>query len=167
MSDGTCVYSPVVALMQICRVHPGRVGSRESECSSVTSRDGSRWKQVRRGMLGVKESLGFLFSLSFFFLNFIYLFIFGCVGSSLQCAGFSLQWLLLLRTQGSVAVARGLWSTGSVVVAHGGLVAPRLVGSSRTRARTRVPCTGRWTLNHCTTREVPFLFSCTGVDHRA
>ena len=34
-----------------------------------------------------------------------------------------------------------------------GLVAPRHVGSSQTRARTRVPCTGRQTLNHCATRE--------------
>ena len=34
-----------------------------------------------------------------------------------------------------------------------GLVAPRHVGSSRTRARTRVPCIGRWILNHCATRE--------------
>ena len=34
-----------------------------------------------------------------------------------------------------------------------GLVAPRHVGSSRTRARTRVPCIGRWILNHCSTRE--------------
>ena len=33
------------------------------------------------------------------------------------------------------------------------LVAPRHVGSSQTRARTRVPCIGRQTLNHCTTRE--------------
>ena len=36
-----------------------------------------------------------------------------------------------------------------------GLVAPRHVGSSRTRARTCVPCIGRWILNHCATREVP------------
>ena len=36
-----------------------------------------------------------------------------------------------------------------------GLVAPRHVGSSRTRARTRVPCIERRILNHCTTREVP------------
>ena len=35
-----------------------------------------------------------------------------------------------------------------------GLTAPWHVGSSRTRAQTRVPCTGRWILNHCTTREV-------------
>ena len=34
-----------------------------------------------------------------------------------------------------------------------GLVAPRHVGSSQTRARTRVPCIGRWILNHCATRE--------------
>ena len=40
-----------------------------------------------------------------------------------------------------------------------GLVAPRHVGSSQTRARTCVPCTGRRILNHCATREVPsFLF---------
>ena len=38
---------------------------------------------------------------NFYFLNFIYLFIFGCVGSSLWCAGFSLWWLLLLRSTGS------------------------------------------------------------------
>ena len=36
-----------------------------------------------------------------------------------------------------------------------GLVAPRHVGSSRTRARTRVPCVGRRILNHCATREAP------------
>ena len=40
-----------------------------------------------------------------------------------------------------------LWLTG--------LVAPWHVGSSRTRARTRVPCIGRRILNHCTTREAP------------
>ena len=36
-----------------------------------------------------------------------------------------------------------------------GLVAPRHVGSSPSRARTRVPCIGKWILNHCTTREAP------------
>ena len=34
-----------------------------------------------------------------------------------------------------------------------GLVAPQHVGSSQTRAQTRVPCIGRQILNHCTTRE--------------
>ena len=34
-----------------------------------------------------------------------------------------------------------------------GPAAPRHVGSSRTGARTCVPCIGRWNLNHCATRE--------------
>ena len=36
-----------------------------------------------------------------------------------------------------------------------GLVAPRHVGSSWTRARTRVACIGRQILNPCATREAP------------
>ena len=56
--------------------------------------------------------------------------------SSLRCVGLSLPWLLS-------------WSTGSRC---SGLVAPRHVGSSRTRAQTRVPCIGRRFLNLCTTR---------------
>ena len=52
-----------------------------------------------------------------------------------------------------------------------GLVALWHVGSSQTRARTRVPCIGKQTLNHCATREVlwlslfwdfPSLSSCSG-----
>ena len=43
------------------------------------------------------------------------------------------------------AQAQQLWLTG--------LAAPRHVGFSQTRARTRVPCIGRQTLNHCATRE--------------
>ena len=38
-----------------------------------------------------------------------------------------------------------------------GPFAPWHVGSSQTRARTRVPCIGRQILNHCATREAPFL----------
>ena len=38
-----------------------------------------------------------------------------------------------------------------------GLVAPWHVGSSQTRARTRVPCIGRQILNHCATREAPYV----------
>ena len=34
----------------------------------------------------------------------------------------------------------------------------RHVGSSQTRARTRIPCIGRQILNHCTTREAPCSF---------
>ena len=69
--------------------------------------------------------------------------------SSSRCAGLSLSWPLLLRSTGSRRA-------GSVVVLTG-LVAPRHVASSQTRARTRVPCIGRQTLNHCATREAPIL----------
>ena len=49
------------------------------------------------------------------------------------------------------AQAQQLWLTGPV--------APRHVGSSQTRARTRVPCISRQILNHCATREaLPVLF---------
>ena len=51
----------------------------------------------------------------------------------------------LVAGQAPDAQAQQLWLTG--------LVAPRHVGSSQTRARTRVPCIGRQTLNHCATRE--------------
>ena len=40
-----------------------------------------------------------------------------------------------------------------------GLVAPWHVGSSRTRAQTRVPCIGRRILNHCATREAQHFVS--------
>ena len=48
------------------------------------------------------------------------------------------------------AQAQQLWLTGPV--------APRHMGSSQTRARTRVPCIGRQTLNHCATREALIFF---------
>ena len=85
--------------------------------------------------------------------------------SSLPCAGFSLSWLLLLQSTGSRHVgfsscgmwAQQLWLAGSRAQAQQlwrmGLVALRHVGSSLTRDRNRVPCIGRWILNHCTTRE--------------
>ena len=85
--------------------------------------------------------------------------------SSLRCAGFSLRWLLLLRSTGSRRPGfsscgtrtQPLWLAGSRAQAQQlwcmGPVTPRLVGSSRTRARTCVPCVGRRILNHCATRE--------------
>ena len=68
--------------------------------------------------------------------------------SSLQCAGFSLWWLLFLRSTGSRHAgfsscgtwAQQLWLMGLVALWH--------VGSSRTRDWTRAPCIGRWILNH-------------------
>ena len=100
--------------------------------------------------------------------------------SSLQCAGFSLRWLLSLWSTGSRHAgfsscgtrAQQLWLTGSRAQAQQlwrtGLVTPRHVGSSRTRARTRVPCIGRRILNHCATREAPthvILNSSTALDN--
>ena len=54
---------------------------------------------------------------------------------------------LVAGAQAPDAQAQYLWLTG--------LVAPRHVGSSQTRARTRVPRTGRQILNPCATREAP------------
>ncbi|XP_067577399.1 pleckstrin homology-like domain family B member 3 isoform X2 [Pseudorca crassidens] len=48
-----------------------------------------------------------------------------------------------------------------------GAAAPRHVGSSRTGARTRVPCIGRRTLNHCATREAPILFLNSSCPHNS
>ncbi|XP_067586818.1 protein lin-52 homolog isoform X1 [Pseudorca crassidens] len=45
------------------------------------------------------------------------------------------------------AQAQQPWLTGPAT--------PRHAGSSRTGARTHVPCIGRQTLNHCATREAP------------
>ena len=64
----------------------------------------------------------------------------------LQEHGFQQLWLAGSRPQ-----SRQLWCTG--------LVAPRHVGSSRTRARTPVPCIGSQILNHCATREAPDFHS--------
>ena len=105
--------------------------------------------------------------LFFKFYLFIYSFSFGCVGSSFLCEGF-----LQLRQAGATlhrsaqashyrglsccgaqapdAQAQQLWLTGPVT--------PRHVGSSQARARTRVPCAGRQTLNHCATGEAPSSF---------
>ena len=89
-----------------------------------------------------------------------------CVGSSFLCEGFlqlrqagttlhrgarasHYRGLSCCRAQAPEAQAQQLWFTG--------LVAPRHVGSSQTRAQTRVPCIGRQTLNHCATREAHFF----------
>ena len=70
-----------------------------------------------------------------------------------------LRWLLSLQSAGSRV--RGLpllQHAGSVLVAHG-YCSLYHVESSRTRDLTQVPCSGRWILNHWTTREVqPSLF---------
>ena len=103
------------------------------------------------------------FFLTLFFFNlFIYLFL--AVLGLRFCEGFLQLWqegatlhrgarashyrdLPCCGAQAPDAQAQQLWLTG--------LVAPRHVGSSQTRAQTCVPCIGRQTLNHCATREAP------------
>ena len=71
----------------------------------------------------------------------------------------------LLIVVASLVAEHGLYGAwASLAVAHGlqqlwltGLVAPWHVGSSRTRARTPVSCTGRQILKHCATREAHIL----------
>ena len=97
-------------------------------------------------------------------------------GATLRCGarashwgGFSCCEAQALDVRASVVVVHGLsscglraqqlWLVGSRAQAQQlwrmGLVAPRHVGSSWTRAQTCVPCVGRRILNHCTTREAP------------
>ena len=112
-----------------------------------------------------RQNYFYYFTISFIiflFLKIIYLFIFGCVGSLFLCEGF-----LQLRQAGAAlhrgaraSHHRGLSRFGAQApdaqaqqLRLTGLVAPRHVGSSQTRARTRVPCVGRQTPNHCATRE--------------
>ena len=90
--------------------------------------------------------------------------------SPLQCAGLSLPWPLLLQSTGSRRAdfsscgmwAQQPWLMGSRAQAqqlwHRSPVALRHVGSSRTRARTRVPCIGRRILNHYATKEALSMF---------
>ena len=115
----------------------------------------------------IRHKSFFLKEFLYFYYLFIYSFIFGCVGSSFLCKGF-LQLrqagatlhrgarashycgLSCCRAQAPDAQAQQLWLTGPV--------APRHVGSSQTRARTHVACTGRQILNHCATREALCCF---------
>ena len=72
-----------------------------------------------------------------------------------SCSSFSCCGAGAVGSRASVVqhVAQRLWLMGT---AHG--CAPRHVGSSPTRDRTRVPCIGSWILNHWTTREVLDFF---------
>ena len=100
-------------------------------------------------------------------LIFLFYFIFGCVGSSFLCEGFlqlrqagaplhrgawasHYRGLSCCGAQAPDPQAQQLWLTGLVALWH--------VGSSQTRARTRVPCISRQILNHCATREAQEYF---------
>ena len=96
---------------QVPRAPGAHLQAVSPECDS--KREPERWAWIQRC------------SSSFFKYNCVYLFIFGCAGSSLlcyglalfaasrlRCPGFSLQWLLLLRSPGSKAQT-------SVAAGHG------------------------------------------------
>ena len=68
-----------------------------------------------------------------------------------------LRWVFVVAVRGLSLVAA---SGGYSLLQHAGLVALRHVGSSWTRAQTRVPCIGRRILNHCATGEVPRTLHC-------
>ena len=106
----------------------------------------------------------------FFFLNyylFIYLFILFlavlglrfCVRASSSCGK---RGPLFIAVRGPHYRGLSLWSTGSRAQAQQlwltGLAALWHVGSSQTRARTRVPCISRQILNHCATSEALICF---------
>ena len=104
-------FSFLVSLAKTFYTRLNRSGDSEYRCQDLTQR----------------ESIGF-FGFCFFLILFIYLFIYGCVGSSFlcrlslvavsggdsssRCAGLSLSRPLLLRSTGSRRA-------GSVIVAHG------------------------------------------------
>ena len=99
---------------------------------------------------------------------FLFIYLWLCVGSLFLCEGFLQLWqpeatphrgaqashyhgLSCCGAQVPDAQAQQLWLTGPAALRH--------VGSSQTRARTRVPRIGRQTLNHCATREAPSAYS--------
>ena len=105
----------------------------------------------------------FLFFFCFFYL-FIYLFIYlfmAALGLRFCARAFSRcgKWGATLHRGARASHHRGLSCGAQAPDAQAqqpwltGPVAPRHAGSSQTRARTRVPCIGRQTLNHCATRE--------------
>ena len=92
----------------------------------------------------------------FLFFQILFLFIFGCAGSSLLCGLFSCgKWRILsgfgarascfggfsARSMGSRAQAQKLWCVA--------LTTPWLVGSSQIRLRTHFSCISRWILYLC------------------
>ena len=141
-----------------------------SPCICITNALKDTALPLQNGLRQLKDTPKFLLKyIPFFFNKFIYLFIFGCAGSSFLCEGFlqlqqagstlhrgvlasHYRGLSCCGAQAPDAQAQQLWLTGPVALWH--------VGSSKTGARTRVPCTGRQTLNHCATREalkhIPF-----------
>ena len=81
-----------------------------------------------------------------------------CFARAFSCCGeqglLSDAVLGLLIVVASLVAQRGLYVPSLQQLWRPGLLVPQHAGSSWTRDQTRVPCTGRWTLVHCTTREI-------------
>ena len=73
------------------------------------------------------------------------------------CGGFSCCGARTLGAPASVVVARGLYSTGSVVVVHG-LSCSAVCGTFLDQGQNPCPMPWQAILNHCATREVPVYF---------
>ena len=133
------------------------LGDSETMSQSITRRQAHRsqarpWQECCWRALSCRVSFSFLFLKNLFICFYFWLRWVSAAAhglslvaasggySSLRCAGFRCVGFSSCGTW-----AQQLWLTG--------LVAPRHMGSSRTRARTHVPCTGRQILNHCATRK--------------
>ena len=64
------------------------------------------------------------------------------------------EWALLSSEMRRLLITPLLWKHSWQEAWTTGSLASGRVGSSQTRDRTCVPCTGGWILSHCTTREV-------------
>ena len=87
-----------------------------------------------------------------------------CCAWASHCGGFSCCGAWALDTWASVVVAHGLTSCGSQALEHRlsscGAQAQLLRGMwdlPCTRARTHVPCTGKWILNNRATRATQYI----------
>ena len=127
------------------------------------------WCQTLSQRLADLAKMAFFFLRNSFLKLFIYLFIYGCVGSSgdpkrglspvaasgghssSRCVGLSLSRPLLLQSTGSRRA-------GSVVVAHGPSCSTAC-GILPDQGLNPCPCIGRQILNHCATREAPKMAS--------
>ena len=156
-----------------------RESQKTKKPTTTTSKQTNKQKTQtnRKGLLGLKSvRIAALYFLGWlFFLNFIYLFIYfwlcwvfgSCegflqlrqVGATLHrgagtalhrgARAFHYRGPSRCGAQAPDAQAQQLWLTGPA--------APWHVGSSQTRARTRVSCISRQILNHCATREAPYI----------
>ena len=114
----------------------------------------------------------FVFIFDFFFW-WLWVFVVACTRVFSNCGEVGLRLLLSTGSRHSGFRSCGAWGPHSFQLAcsgmraqylwHTGLVALRHAASSLTGGQTHVPCTGRWTLIHCTSREVPICIILNGT----